>query len=229
MKRLVFSMLFVFGLTCCFCAQSKNQFKREVRVGEKLVELVKAKNYDKVFGLLDKIKVKDGCKIKIDPYDREKAFMAGGAVSSICIYDKEGKLLTDNFKDDFWSYLQVEKSKMGAWQAYLVKRMWHYLPLYWHANYVRQEYVYAQSSKVEFEGVLDDEEESFNSAIRANDVTPSIVQEGDKFFISACYWTIHGGLFREKYVVSFEGDNVVIKKIEYSIENLFDYDCGIVY
>ena len=115
MKRLVFSMLFVFGLTCCFCAQSKNQFKREVRVGEKLVELVKAKNYDKVFGLLDKIKVKDGCKIKIEPYDREKAFMAGGAVSSICIYDKEGKLLTDNFKDDFWSYLQVEKSKMGAW------------------------------------------------------------------------------------------------------------------
>ena len=227
MKRLALLMFFIFGLTCCFYAQSKNQYKKEARVGEKLVELVKAKEYEKVFRLLDKVKVKEGYKIKIEPYDAEKAFMAGGAVSSICIYDKDEKLLTDDFKEDFWSYLQVEKSKMGAWQAYLINQMWHYLPLYWHANYEHHEYVYTQSSKVEFEGDLNDEEESFNSAMSANNVTPNIVRDGDNFIISACYWTIHGGLIREKYIVSFEGDCVNVKYFDY--EDLFEYHSYIVY
>lgn len=225
MKRLALLMFFMFGLTCCFYAQSKNQCKKEARVGEKLVELVKAKEYEKVFRLLDKVKVKEGYKIKIEPYDTEAAFMAGGDVSSICIYDKDGKLLTNNFEEDFWSYLQVEKSKMGAWQAYLISQMWHYLPLFWHANYARQEYVYTQSSKVKFTGLLDDEEESFNSAMSTNNVTPNIVKDGDKFIISACYWTIFGGLKREKYVVSFKADNVDVKWLE--AENLFEYHAPI--
>lgn len=222
MKRLALLMFFVVGLTCCFYAQSKNQCKKEARVGEKLVELVKAKEYEKVFRLLDKVKVKEDYKIKIEPYDAEKAFMAGGAVCSICIYDKDGKLLTDNFKEDFWSYLQVEKSKMGAWQAYLINQMWLYLPLYSPANFLRREYVYTQSSKIEFEDGLNDEEEAFNSAISANNVTPNIVRDGDNFIISACYWTISGGLIREKYIVCFEEDSVNVKYFDDEV--LFKYD-----
>ena len=222
MKRLVFLMLFVFGLTCCFYAQSKNQCKKEAKIGEKLVELVKAKEYEKVFCLLDKVKVKEGYKIKIEPYNAEEAVMTKGAVNYICIYDKEGKLLTTNFKEDFWSYLQVEKSKMGAWQAYLINQMWQYLPLYWQTNFLRREYVYTQSSKVEFEGNLDDDKESFNSAMSANNVTPNIVRDGDNFIISACYWTIHSGLIREKYIVCFEGDSVNVKYFD--VEVLFKYN-----
>ena len=222
MKRLVFLMLFVFGLTCCFYAQSKNQCKKEAKIGEKLVELVKAKEYEKVFCLLDKVKVKEGYKIKIEPYNAEEAVMTEGAVNYICIYDKEGKLLTTNFKEDFWSYLQVEKSKMGAWQAYLINQMWQYLPLYWQTNFLRREYVYTQSSKVEFEGNLDDDKESFNSAMSANNVTPNIVRDGDNFIISACYWTIHSGLIREKYIVCFEGDSVNVKYFD--VEVLFEYN-----
>ena len=222
MKRLVFLMLFVFGLTCCFYAQSKNQCKKEAKIGEKLVELVKAKEYEKVFCLLDKVKVKEGYKIKIEPYNAEEAVMTKGAVNYICIYDKEGKLLTTNFKEDFWSYLQVEKSKMGAWQAYLINQMWQYLPLYWQTNFLRREYVYTQSSKVEFEGNLDDDKESFNSAMSANNVTPNIVRDGDNFIISACYWTIHSGLIREKYIVCFEGDSVNVKYFD--VEVLFEYN-----
>ena len=222
MKRLVFLMLFVFGLTCCFYAQSKNQCKKEAKIGEKLVELVKAKEYEKVFCLLDKVKVKEGYKIKIEPYNAEEAVMTKGAVNYICIYNKEGKLLTTNFKEDFWSYLQVEKSKMGAWQAYLINQMWQYLPLYWQTNFLRREYVYTQSSKVEFEGNLDDDKESFNSAMSANNVTPNIVRDGDNFIISACYWTIHSGLIREKYIVCFEGDSVNVKYFD--VEVLFEYN-----
>lgn len=222
MKRLVFLMLFVFGLTCCFYAQSKNQCKKEAKIGEKLVELVKAKEYEKVFCLLDKVKVKEGYKIKIEPYNAEEAVMTEGAVNYICIYDKEGKLLTTNFKEDFWSYLQVEKSKMGAWQAYLINQMWQYLPLYWQTIFLRREYVYTQSSKIEFVGNLDDEKEAFNSAMSANDVTPNIVRNGDNFIISACYWTISGGLIREKYIVSFEMDSVNVKYFDYEV--LFTYE-----
>jgi hypothetical protein len=179
--------------------------------------------------LLDKIVVKDGLMTQIVPFNREIiSTMALGGNSSICIYDSTGtKLVSNNFHEDFWSYFQVEKSKMGAWQVYLLHNMWHYLPLWWHSNYARRSYVYSKSSKIELEGVLDDEESSFNQAITTNDVTPSIKQEGDEFFISACYWTIHGGLYREKCVVKFHGDKVTIKNIDSNV--LFEYDCGLVY
>lgn len=58
-------------------------------------------------------------------------------------------------------------------------------------------------------------------------MTPSIVQKGDKFFISACYWTIHGGLFCEKCVVKFDGDKVIIKNLDSDV--LFEYYRGVIY
>jgi hypothetical protein len=236
MKRLIFCAFFISVLITCVNVKSFSKDNagiqasiEEIRMGEALDKLVEDKDYDKVFCLLDKIIVKDGLMTQIVPFNREIiSTMALGGNSSICIYDSTGtKLVSTNFDKDFWSYLQVEKSKMGAWQVYLLHNMWHYLPLWWHSNYARRSYVYSKSSKIELEGVLDDEESSFNQAITTNDVTPSIKQEGDEFFISACYWTIHGGLYREKCVVKFHGDKVTIKNIDSNV--LFEYDCGLVY
>jgi hypothetical protein len=236
MKRLIFCAFFISVLITCVNVKSFSKDNagiqasiEEIRMGETLDKLVKDKDYDKVFCLLDKIVVKDGLMTQIVPFNREIiSTMALGGNSSICIYDSTGtKLVSTNFDEDFWSYFQVEKSKMGAWQVYLLHNMWHYLPLWWHSNYARRSYVYSKSSKIELEGVLDDEESSFNQAITTNDVTPSIKQEGDEFFISACYWTIHGGLYREKCVVKFHGDKVTIKNIDSNV--LFEYDCGLVY
>jgi hypothetical protein len=236
MKRLIFCAFFISVLITCVNVKSFSKDNasiqasiEEIRIGEALDKLVEDKDYDKVFCLLDKIVVKDGLMMQIEPFNREFISpMALGGNSSICIYDSTGtKLVSTNFDKDFWSYLQVEKSKMGAWQVYLLHNMWHYLPLWWHSNYARRSYVYSKSSKIELEGVLDDEESSFNQAITTNDVTPSIKQKGDKFFISACYWTIHGGLYREKCVVKFDGDKVTIKNIDSNV--LFEYDCGLVY
>ena len=239
MKRLIFCAFFISVLITCVNVKSFSKDNagvqasiEEIRMGETLVKLVKDKDYDKVFCLLDKIIVKDGLMTQIVLFNREfilpmESTPLGGN-SSICIYDSmEMKLVSTNFDKDFWSYFQVEKSKMGAWQVYLLHNMWHYLPLWWHSNYERRSYVYSKSSKIELEGGLDDEESSFNQAITTNDVTPSIKQEGDEFFISACYWTIHGGLYREKCVVKFDGDKVRIKNIDSNV--LFEYDCGLVY
>ena len=204
MKRLIFCAFFISVLITCVNVKSFSKDNagiqasiEEIRIGEALDKLVEDKDYDKVFCLLDKIIVKDGLMTQIVPFNREIiSTMALDGNSSICIYDSTGtKLVSTNFDEDFWSYFQVEKSKMGAWQVYLLHNMWHYLPLWWHSNYARRSYVYSKSSKIELEGVLDDEESSFNQAITTNDVTPSIKQDGNEFFISACYWTIHGGLY----------------------------------
>lgn len=236
MKRLIFCAFFISVLITCVNVKSFSKDNagiqasiEEIRIGEALDKLVEDKDYDKVFCLLDKIIVKDGLMTQIVPFNREIiSTMALDGNSSICIYDSTGtKLVSTNFDEDFWSYFQVEKSKMGAWQVYLLHNMWHYLPLWWHSNYARRSYVYSKSSKIELEGVLDDEESSFNQAITTNDVTPSIKQDGNEFFISACYWTIHGGLYREKCVVKFDGDKVTIKNIDSNV--LFEYDCGLVY
>ena len=123
-----------------------------------------------------------------------------------------------NFDEDFWTYLQVEKSQMGAWQVYLMSQMWHYLPLQWHANYSYRDYLYSQSSKGY--GYF-----RKNFVASWHKLAPQITQEGDKYLISACYWSEFEGLVREHYAVTFEKDRVYIDKID--VDVLFKYDCGI--
>lgn len=224
MKRLVFCFFFLFlGLMECQCVKSVNQ---EIRTGETLVKLVEEEDYDKIFSLLDKIALRGGGTLKVKCWGVD-ALSYLGATYSVCVYDVDGKRLSNNFEEDFWSYLQVKKSKMGAWQAYLLDNMWRYLPLYDHANYFRRSYVYSKSSKIELEGVFDDEESSFNQAISVNDVTPSIERKGDEFFISACYWTVFGGLCRQNCVVKFDSEKVSIKYFDSDV--LFEYYQYILY
>ena len=134
------------------------------------------------------------------------------------IYNEQGEWFSTNFEEDFWSYLQVEKSQMGAWQAYLLSQMWHYLPLQWHANYSYRDYIYSQSSKS-----YDILREHFIAG--KHQVAPQITQEGDKFLISACYWSEFEGLVREHYAVTFENDRVYVEELDANI--LYEYDCGI--
>ena len=227
MKRLCVYLLLCLVVMGCSPDTPTEPCKDEAQLAIQLAQLVEDESFEDALSILDRIIVKDDNLIKIVPYYDKNTIDYHGDISPIVIYNQQGEWLSTNFQEDFWTYLQVEESQMGAWQAYLMSQMWHYLPLWWHSNYERRSYVYSKSSKIELEGDLDDEEYSFNQAITTNDVTPSIKQEGDEFFISACYWTIHGGLYREKCVVKFDGDKVTIKNIDSDV--LFEYHCGILY
>ena len=150
--------------------------------------------------------------------DEKDTFDMFADTSPIVIYNEQGEWLSTNFEDDFWNYLQVENSQMGAWQAYLLSQMWHYLPLQWHANYSYRDYIYSQSSKS-----YDILREHFIAG--KHQVAPQITQEGDKFLISACYWSEFEGLVREHYAVTFENDRVYVEGLDANV--LYEYDCGI--
>ena len=219
MKRFYFYLLLCLGVMGCSPDTPSKSCEDESRLAIKLAKLVEDKSYDEALGLLDRIIVKDNNCIKIVPYYDKDTINYHADTSPIVIYNQQGEWLSTNFKEDFWTYLQVEKSRMGAWQAYLMSQMWHYLPLQWHANYSYRDYLYSQLSKGY--GYF-----RKNFVASWYKLAPEITQEGDKFFISACYWSEFYGLVREYYAVTFENDIVHVEELNADV--LYEYDCGII-
>ena len=201
-----------------YSTKTTEPYEDEIELAIQIAQLVEGENYNDVLTLLDKIVVKDNYSMKIVPYYDKDTFDMFADTSPIVIYNEQGEWLSTNFEDDFWNYLQVENSQMGAWQAYLLSQMWHYLPLQWHANYSYRDYIYSQSSKG-----YDILREHFIAG--KHKVAPQITQERDKFLISACYWSEFEGLVRERYAVTFENDRVYVEELDVNV--LYEYDCGI--
>ena len=187
----------------------------ETELAIQIAQLVEGENYNDVLTLLDKIVVKDNYSMKIVPYYDKDTFDMFADTSPIVIYNEQGEWFSTNFEDDFWNYLQVENSQMGAWQAYLLSQMWHYLPLQWHANYSYRDYLYSQSSKGY--GYF-----RRNFVASWHTLAPKITQEGDKYLISACYWSEFEGLVREYYAVTFENGIVQVQEIKQDV--LYKYN-----
>ena len=218
MKRFYFYLLLCLGVMGCSSETPTKPCKEEAKLAIKLAQLVEDESFEEALSILDRIIVKDDNLIKIVPYYDKDTIDYHGDTSPIVVYNEQGEWLSTNFEDDFWNYLQVENSQMGAWQAYLLSQIWHYLPLQWHANYSYRDYIYSQSSKG-----YDILREHFIAG--KHQVAPQITQEGDKFLISACYWSEFEGLVREHYAVTFENDRVYVEELDANI--LYEYDCGI--
>ena len=220
MKRYFFGLLLCLGMMGCSSNTPTKPYEDEIELAIQIAQLVEGENYNDVIVLLDKIVVKDNYSMKIVPYYDKDTFDMFADTSPIVIYNEQGEWLSTNFEDDFWNYLQVENSQMGAWQAYLLSQMWHYLPLQWHANYSYRDYLYSQSSKGY--GYF-----RRNFVASWHTLAPKITQEGDKYLISACYWSEFEGLVREYYAVTFENGIVQVQEIKQDV--LYKYNCGIMF
>ena len=220
MKRYFFCLLLCLGMMGCSSNTPTEPYEDEIDLAIQIAQLVEGENYNDVIVLLDKIVVKDNYSMKIVPYYDKDTFDMFADISPIVIYNEQGEWLSTNFEDDFWNYLQVENSQMGAWQAYLLSQMWHYLPLQWHANYSYRDYLYSQSSKGY--GYF-----RKNFVASWHTLAPKITQEGDKYLISACYWSEFEGLVREYYAVTFENGIVQVQEIKQDV--LYKYNCGIMF
>ena len=218
MKRYFFYLFLCLAMMGCSSSAPTEPYGDETELAIQIAQLVEGENYNDVIVLLDKIVVKDNYSMKIVPFYEKDAFDMLADISPIVIYNEQGEWISTNFEEDFWSYLQVEKSQMGAWQAYLLSQMWHYLPLQWHANYSYRDYLYSQSSK----GYGNFRK---NFVASWHKLAPQITQEGDKYLISVCYWSEFEGLVRERYAVTFENDRVYVEELDANV--LYEYDCGI--
>lgn len=145
-----------------------------------------------------------------------------------------GKVVCKDDDDKFWDHISICHFD-GIWHAFLLRYCWHYLPLWWHANYDRRDYVYSSKDleKVIEQERLGNQIENFDA--KQFDVTPHITYKGNhKYIVSACYWTDFGGLIRQEVpveLVDYSGqgfyDRAKFGKEKKKV--LFAYECGICF
>ena len=132
--------------------------------------------------------------------------------------------------ESIFEFLQFEDSPMGAWQAFLLHQMWHYLPLWWHANYSRRDYIYSQEdvSCVRAHRESFDKSEILPQSFSRFDLIPEIRSLNGKYYISCCFWTEFGGLIREYAEVTLK-DGKLDEFFIFDMKTLLMYESGIRY
>ena len=128
----------------------------------------------------------------------------------------------DNIFDDIY----VERSEMGAWNAYLLDRAYTLLPTVWHGGYVVRSYIMTEkdlNNLFDGQGIMLPQ--------KRIDALPPHVRKGasdDEYIVECCYWNDWKGLVREKVKVLFAGNQ--IRSIDDAGSEIwFDYDCGIMF
>lgn len=142
-----------------------------------------------------------------------------GDESRFFIVDQLGKRVFNIF-----DILTFESSSMGAWQAYLLHQARHYLPLFSHANYIHRDYIF---DKEDVDGirVYSHNERIYPDFSKMN-LEPTILRDGNHFFITCCFWSAWNGLVREFVDLLFI-DGHLSDYICFKYDVLYKYDCGI--
>ena len=192
----------------------------------KLRDAVARKEYASFLQILDKASLPTGTSLEV----RECRHTTFGDESELYILHPDGR-----HDKDVFGTLRFEDSPMGAWQAFLIHQMWHYLPLWWHSNYARREYVYSKDD-LKVVTMRRSIEDSFvrrhlnllGCRATSQDLAPEVLVEDEKYLVSTCFWSDFGGLTREYARLALmdgrmEGFSIVEEKV------LFAYDCGILF
>lgn len=128
---------------------------------------------------------------------------------------------------DVFNHLKIDFSEMGAWQAYLLSRATHFLPIYWHGGYSRRSLVLSKDDIKDVPAfdfkLLRTVEVSTNQ-----NVSPSIAIEGNTATVRCCYWNNWRGLVRETVKIDFLDNKAYFLETP-TLEVLFNYNCGIKY
>ena len=204
-----------------------------VHTAHALRGVVYNKEYDSILRVLDKAVLPTGHTFDIEPCDMEG--------DSLGDTSKTFVLRPDGARDEsIFEYFQFEDSCTGAWQAFLLHQMWHYLPLWWHANYDERTYVYTKEDLSgtflgkamvdprarRYMHMLGSEIDSLD--VDALDLSPEIVRNKGVYYVSCCFWTDFGGLKRE-YVKIVLTDGRLDEFFEFDRGTLYEYNCGILF
>ncbi len=191
--------------------------EENIIIAHSLQQSVKDKNYRNISVILSKVILPCGMYLDVEECKRE----GSGAVSRLLIRNSDG---TQN--SNIFEILEFEDTPMGAWQAYLLTRLRHSLPLWWHANYDRRDYIY---TKDDIANIRHFGSRSVDKSILYNyPLNPEIVGGKGKYYVSCCFWTEFGGLIREFTEIRFT-NNKMESVFEFKRKTLFHYECGIMF
>ena len=200
-------------------ANSKNNScgKDYIRLAQSLMDLVRQQKYNEFLNLLDKASLPSTMTLGVKECIRQGA----GDRSRLCV-----KRSDDAFTLNIYGYLEFENTAMGAWQAFLIDRLWHSLPLWWHDNYNKRDYIYSKEDINKITHFVDRHFDA--SVLEKYDLTPEIYGENGRYYISCCYWTDFGGLKREYVEISLL-DGKLDKTFLFDQKVIHSYDCGIMF
>lgn len=187
-----------------------------------LVEKIKEGDYNSFMQYLDHLKLPNGASLHVEEC-KQKGL---GDESKLFVETPEGA-----HDLNIWDFIKVDNNIDGAWDAYFLSRVWHILPLWWHANYNRRTYLYSKEDADTIQLLKGREEEllKLQSAIKKLVTEPEVIEAANgKYFVRCCYWTNFGGLIKEtiEVLISAEG-KVYFKDIQQ--KTLLQYDCGIMF
>lgn len=188
-----------------------------VQIAQCLYKLVRNKDYRNILRLLDKTSLPSTMKFDVEECKQE----GNGSGSKLFI-----KTSTNEHLFNIYDHLRFEDSKMGAWQAFLLVRLVHYLPLWWHANYDKRDYIY---TKEDFNHITHFVDRGFDKSVLLDyNIAPEITGEDGKYYISCCFWTDFGGLIRESVEITF-ADNKLKSSFVFDKKVIHEYQCGIMF
>lgn len=222
----------------------KNMLKKEKdneysKVGYKFVKAIKKIVSDKdtedkreLFETLDRMRLEKGYKLGLKlaldaPLDMESWFFTYKTKPNV-IDDGRTEIVPEGIDDCRWifSHIKVERSTMGAWQAYLYNLAPTIMPTFDHGNYIKRKLIFGHKDLKGIKSLPFDGDAPLYGI--KDELMPKVRIRGNEARIEACYWSEFYGLTKEKVVVKFAGEMILdIKLVKEEV--LIAYNCGILY
>ena len=153
-----------------------------ISVGITLHSIIGTKNPNQILSILKNLTLPEDYSLDYSHYISE----------SFGQYDVVVKDSVGNVDKNVFNYINVERSKMGIWQAYLLYTLWHTLPLNDHSNYSHRKFIF--SSK-DIESLYLQEDDIKKKCFKS-DIGIYVVGLREYYYISCCYWCRYSGLNR---------------------------------
>ena len=222
-KQIAIMNQYIQDATTAYNAEIKipheNHSSAIVNTAKTIVANIKEGNYC-IMRYLDKLSLPKDCILQVDECKEEGI----GCKSHLFVETSKGH---HDYK--IWDYIKAENTIDGAWQAYLLYKLWHTLPLFWHANYDRRTYLYSKGDEISIDPWRIEDTVHIRGVVNSLFVNPDVVKgQNNKYYISCCYWSDFEGLIKEITEVSISHDNLVVIK-DISKRTLYKYNCGIIF
>lgn len=185
-----------------------------------LVRKIEKKDYKSVTEHLDKLSFPNGALLLVKECYQSRL----GDISRFYFLTFQG-----GFRWNIWDYIKVENSIDGVWQAYLLYKAWHILPLSESENHERRTYLYSKSDVNNINPMRKKDSSFIHQTATSLFKEPNVVKgDNGKFYVSCCYWSDFKGLIQEIIEINVSPDNSASFK-DIAEESLYQYECGIMF
>ncbi|MDO4191059.1 MAG: hypothetical protein Q4D14_05175 [Bacteroidales bacterium] len=143
-----------------------------------------------------------------------------GSTSQLIVEQPEQKTHELSIQQD----IIIDNTTASIWQIYMLHNLWRLLPLFWHANYSAREYLF---SKQTWEKIAKEINENCGNFTN-DDLCPYILNNGNTFYITACFWSDFDGLVRDICAIKTKG-NRIEQILDVDERVMHKYWCGILF